>query len=418
MNILIKSATIVDSDNPKLHLKKRDLLINNGILVKIASEIRPTSKDKVIRYPNLHLSQGWFDSGVSFGEPGFEERETLKNGLELAAKSGFTDIVLHADTVPVPDNSGAISYLKNSSQNHATQIHPLGALSVQSQGSDLAELYDMSTAGAVGFYDYKSPITNANLLKIALQYCRGFKGKVFSFPQDLSIKGKGVVNEGEVSTRLGLKGMPNLAEELQIARDLFILEYTGGTLFIPTISTENSVKLIAEAKKKGLDVRCSVSINNLAFTDETLEDFDSTFKVLPPLRTNKDNKALLKGLKDGIIDFVTSDHKPLTIEEKRLEFDNAEYGSIGLESAFGTLNRLIGLEKTIMLLTKGREYFGINPSAISLNEKANFCLFNPSKEKEFTEKDSISTSKNSMFFGTKMLGDVYGVIAHNKSVLQ
>lgn len=417
MNILIKSATIVDQNNSKLHFKKRDLLIKNGIIVKIAAEIKETAKEKVIRYSNLHISKGWIDTSVSFGEPGFEERETLRNGLELAGKSGFTDILLNSDTLPVPDNSGAISFLKNSSHYTATKVHPLGALSVKSKGEDLAELYDMSNAGALGFYDYKKPITNANLLKIALQYAQGFNAKVFSFPQDNSIKGKGVVNEGIVSTRLGLKGIPNLAEELQIVRDLFILEYTGGQLFIPTISSAKSVQLIADAKKKGLDVRCSVSINNLLYTDDTLENFDSSFKVLPPLRTLSDNKALIKGLKDGIIDFVTSDHKPLTIEEKRTEFDNADYGSIGLESFFGSLNRLLGLETTIRLLTKGREYFGINENPIEQDTAANLCLFDPKSEGVFNSEDSISSSKNSMSFGEKTQGTIYGIIANNKSIL-
>ncbi|MGB5172484.1 MAG: dihydroorotase [Eudoraea sp.] len=417
MNILIKSAIIVDQSNAKLHLKKRDLLIQNGIIKQIAAEIKPEATFKTIRYPNLHVSLGWLDTGVSFGEPGFEERETLENGLRVAAMSGFTDIILNPDTQPIPDNNSAISYLKNASRNTATKIHPLGALSVNSNGIDLAELYDMSKAGAIGFYDYKKPLTNANLLKIALQYTQGFKGKVFSFPMDNSIRGKGVVNEGEISTKLGLKGIPNLAEELQIMRDLFILEYTGGELFIPTISTARSVEIIANAKKRGLNVHCSVSIHNLLYSDKVLEDFDSVYKVMPPLRTDKDNKALLKGLKDKTIDFITSDHKPLTIDEKRIEFDNADYGSIGLESTFGILNRLLGMEMTINFLTKGRQYFNIKENLIATDKIANLCLFDPHAEHILTSEQSISSSKNSMTFGEKLVGKVYGVIANNKTNL-
>ncbi|MDX1766903.1 MAG: dihydroorotase, partial [Arenibacter troitsensis] len=267
MNILLKSAKIVAPNNKELHLKKRDILIKNGVIEDIAANLDVQGKTKPIQLKNLHVSLGWFDSSVSFGEPGYEERETIENGLYTAAKSGFTDIVLNPNTNPLPDSSSDIVFLKNASKNAATTLHALGTLTVKSEGESLAELYDMKTAGAVGFYDYKLPLRNSNLLKIALQYAHNFNGLVHSFPMDLQIAGKGIVNEGEVSTRLGLKGIPNLAEELNIVRDLFILEYTGGKLHIPTISTANSVKLIAEAKKKGMDVSCSVAVHNLCFTD-------------------------------------------------------------------------------------------------------------------------------------------------------
>ena len=273
----------------------------------------------------------------------------------------------------------------------------------------------MKNAGAVAFYDFKQQITNPNLLKIALLYAQNFGGLVFSHPQDVHIKGKGIVHEGEVSTRLGLKGIPALAEELQIARDLFILEYTGGKLHIPTISTAESVKLIANAKKKGLDVSCSVAIHNLVFTDDSLEDFDSSFKVSPPLRTKQDVKALIKGLKDGTIDFVTSDHIPIDVEGKRVEFDNALNGTLGLETAFGSLNPIFGVEQTISLLTKGRERFGLRTPLLKEGEKACLTLFDPDEERNFALENILSTSKNSMFLGTPLKGNVYGVINNNKT---
>ncbi len=365
MDILLKSATIIAPGNKAYHLKKRDLLIKNGGIHKIASKIEARGRVKTITHKNLHVSPGWFDSGVSFGEPGYEERETILNGLRTAALGGFTDIVLNTNTYPVPDSSGDIVFLKNMAKDSATNLYPLGALTVKSSGEDLAELFDMKNAGAVGFYDFKKPIRNSNLLKIALQYAQNFQGLVCSFPLDSQMAGKGIVNEGPISTKLGLKGIPALAEDLQIARDLFILEYTGGKLHIPTISSALSVKLISEAKKKGLDVSCSVALHNLWFTDEVLENFDSNYKVSPPLRTITDKKALLKGLKDGVIDYVTTDHTPVNIEEKRLEFDNAEYGSVGLENAFGVLNLLFDLNTTISLLSNGKERFGVPAPAIA-----------------------------------------------------
>ncbi|MFD2098718.1 dihydroorotase [Flagellimonas iocasae] len=415
MNILLKSAKIVCPENKDLHLKKRDILIKNGIIEKIATSIETPSNTKEVDFKNLHVSLGWFDSGVSFGEPGHEERETIANGLTVAIKSGFTDIVLYPNTYPVPDTSSDVVFLKERSLGKSTNLYPLGTLTKNAEGVDLAELFDMKNAGAVGFYDFKQQIVNPNLLKIALLYAQNFEGLVFSHPQDIHIKGKGIVHEGVVSTRLGLKGIPALAEELQIARDLFILEYTGGKLHIPTISTAESVKLIANAKKKGLDVSCSVAIHNLVFTDETLEDFDTNFKVSPPLRTRQDSKALVKGLKDGTIDFVTSDHIPIDVEGKRVEFDNAMDGSIGLETAFGSLNNILGMEETISLLTKGRERFGLETPAIKEGEKACLTLFDPDGEHIFGVEDILSTSENSMFLGAQLKGNVYGVINNNKT---
>ena len=410
MNILLKSAKIIDKHNESLHLKTRDILIKNGVIAKIAAKIEPESKTQVVKHKNLHVSIGWFDSSVSFGEPGYEERETIENGLRTAALSGFTDVVLNPSTHPCPDSSSDIVYLKNAAAGQLTNLYPLGTLTMKADGNDLAELYDMKNAGAVGFYDYKLPMTNANLLKVALQYVQNFSGLVYSFPLDTKIAGKGIVNEGAVSTQLGLKGIPALAEELQVARDLFILEYTGGKLHIPTISTATSVKLIADAKKKGLDVSCSVAIHNLVYTDSVLEEFDSTYKVLPPLRTKPDAKALLKGLKDGTIDFVTSDHTPMNIEEKRIEFDNASYGTIGLETAFGSLNQLLDIEAVVNLLTKGRERYGLKSPEIKEGVTACLTLFTPEGSSTFNEEDIESTSKNSMFLGSEMKGSVYGSI--------
>ena len=417
MNILLKSAKIVCPENKELHLKKRDILIKKGLIEKIAAAVEAPSTIKVVEKDNLHVSLGWFDSSVSFGEPGFEERETIANGLFTAGKSGFTDIVLNPNTNPVPDTSSDVVFLKERGLGKATKIYPLGTLTKNADGVDLAELFDMKNAGAVAFYDFKKQISNPNLLKIALLYAQNFDGLVYSFPQDGDIKGKGVAHEGEVSTKLGLKGIPALSEELQIARDLFILEYTGGKLHIPTISSAGSVKLITDAKKKGLDVTCSVAVHNLFFSDETLEGFDTHFKVSPPLRTKSDSKALIKGVKNGTIDFVTSDHIPMDIEHKRVEFDNAKSGSLGLESTFGALNTIFELEETIACLTKGRSRFQIETPELKEGSTACLTLFNPNGEYTFDIKDILSTSKNSMFVGSNLKGKVYGIINNDQSTL-
>ena len=281
----------------------------------------------------------------------------------------------------------------------------------------MTELFDMKNAGAVAFGDYNKSLDNANLLKIALQYVQDFDGLVIAFAEDSNIKGSGVANEGIVSTRLGLKGIPNLAEELQIARNFFLLEYTGGKLHIPTISTAKSVQLIKDAKAKGLNVTCSVAVHHLALTDSTLEGFDTRYKVSPPLRTEIDRKALLAGILDNTIDMITSDHNPIDIEHKKMEFDLAKNGTIGLESAFGALLTVLPLEKVIEKLTAGKATFGIESQTIAEGSKANITLFNPNGKSKFTKENILSKSKNSAFLGIEINGKAYGIYNQGKLVL-
>ncbi|MCB4797531.1 dihydroorotase [Neotamlana laminarinivorans] len=416
MNILVKSATILDS-NSQFHNTTQDILIENGVITSIEKSINNTNNYEEINLKNLHVSQGWFDSSVSFGEPGYEERETIENGLKTAASSGFTSIALNPNTHPVIASNADITYIKAKSVSSLVELLPIGALTVKSKGEDLAELYDMHTAGAVAFYDYKKAISNPNLVKIALQYASNFGGLVCSFPQEQKIAGLGVVNENINSTKLGLKGIPALAEELHVARDLFLQEYTGGKLHIPTISTKKSVELIKTAKTNGLDVTCSVAIHNLYFSDDVLNGFDTKYKVLPPLRTQQDINALIEAVKDGTIDMVTTDHMPIDIEQKKIEFDHAEYGTIGLESAFGALQSIFGTEKTIELLTKGKSRFTATKTTFKVGEIANLTLFNPSKSYTFGKIDIISTSKNAIFENETLTGKAYGIIANNNFYL-
>ncbi len=417
MNFLLKAATVIDPKSP-FHNKTVDILIENGVITNLGNSIKAQGTVKEIKLDNLHVSQGWFDSSVCFGEPGYEERETITNGLDVAAKSGFTAIALNPNTLPITDNSASIGFLKGKAQDSVVSLYPIGSLTTKSDGIDMAELFDMQQAGAIAFGDYKKAIQNPNLLKIALLYTQNFDGLVLSFPQDNQIAGKGMVNEEEQSTLLGLKGIPALAEELQITRDLFLLEYTGGKLHIPTISTAKSVSLIKEAKKKGLQVSCSVSTHHLTLTDSELATFDSNYKVRPPLRTQKDVDALVKGVKDGTIDMITSDHQPMDVEHKKVEFDNAKYGTIGLENAFGTINNILGTEKAISMLTNGKTVFELENHTIEKGNKADITLFNPNVDSIFTEELILSNSKNSAFLGKPIKGYTYGIVANGKIVLK
>ena len=417
MTTLIKSATIIDSSSP-YHNQQKDILIIDGKINKIENSISEKEDYQIVKQENLHVSCGWFDTSVSFGEPGFEERETIKNGLNVAAKSGFTAVAVNANSNPVIDNKSAVEFLINKANGFATKLYPIAALTQESKGIEMAELFDMQQSGAIAFGDYKKPIANDNLMKISLLYAQNFDGLVLSFPKNNSIAGEGIANEGINSTKLGLKGNPALAEQIQIARDLFLLEYTGGKLHIPTISTAKSAELIKEAKKKGLQVTCSIAAHHLILTDDELHGFDSNFKTNPPLRTTSDTKALQKAVKNGVIDVITSDHNPIDIEHKKVEFSQAKNGTIGLESAFGAINSVLNLEDFIENITsKPKSIFGLENTSIDKGNVADITIFNPETTYSFTKEHILSTSKNSAFIDKKMKGTVYGVFANNQLIL-
>ena len=415
MSIILKSAKVINTES-KYHGTKQDILISKGKIVKIAKSI-PSNGYREINIKGLHVSKGWLDSSVCLGEPGYEERETIINGGNVAGKSGFTDIVLNSNTKPVIDSQADISFIKSKSAQIITNIHPIGAFSLSSKSKELAEIKDMKDSGAVGFYDYKKPIINPNLLKTALLYSQTFDALIMSFAQENSISNNGVINEGLISTSYGIKGIPTLSEEIQINRDLKILEYTGGKLHIPTISCKSSVDLIRQAKNKGLNISCSVAIHNLIFNDEKLKDFDTRYKVLPPLRTELDRKALVKGVEDGTIDLVTSDHSPIDVDHKKMDIDNAQYGTIGLESFFGALLTLFNLDKTINIITSGKSIFNIQDYTIEEESVANLSLFKVDKEYTFSKSDILSKSKNSAFLGMKMKGRALGVVIKEKHLI-
>lgn len=412
MKLLLKSATIIDPTS-SFHLSQKDILIENGYITSIENEIN-TKVDNKIELKNLHVSQGWFDSSVSFGEPGYEDRETLQNGLDTAMKSGFTKVVLNPNTYPIIDHSALIQYVANNTKHHIVDLLPSGALTEKSKSEQLAELFDMYKHGAVIFGDYKKSITNSNLFKIALQYAKSFDALIQAYPTENSLSQNTQMHEGPISTILGLKASPNMAEVIQLQRDLELVKYTKGKLHISCISTAESVGLIKAAKKQGLDVTCSVALSNLLYTDEKLLDFDTKYKIWPPLREASDQKALIKGLKDGIIDMVTSDHQPLNVELKKTEFEHAKFGSIGLEAAFGSLCKKFGLENSIDYLTRGKARFQQDINRIDINHQAELSLFNPDIEWTFAESDIYSKSKNAISIGEKLKGKAYGIINKNQ----
>ena len=416
MNLIIRKATIIDKKSA-FNNQTVDIKITDGKFEEIGNEIPKSKGHEEIVLNNLSVSCGWFDSSVSLGEPGFEDREMISNGLETAAKSGFTAIALQPNSFPIIDNQSQIHFVKQKAKGFATSLYPIGALTKLSEGKDLAELYDMKNAGAVAFGDYGKCNSNANQFKIGLQYVQNFDGLIIGFCQDENLKGNGVANEGIVSTKLGLKGNPCLAEEIIITRNLQLLEYTGGKLHIPTVSSGKSVALIKDAKSRGLNVTCSVSVHHLVLTDDKLETFDSRYKVTPPLRCEEDRIALLNGVLDNTIDCITSDHNPIDIENKMLEFDLAMNGTIGLESAFGALNTVLPLNVVIEKLTYGKLIFNIQNEEIAINNNVSITLFNSIEDWTFNKEHILSKSKNSAFLGQKMKGKAMGIFNQGKLVL-
>lgn len=412
MKILLKNATIIN-EKSSFHNQNLDLLIVNGILKKIETNI-DSKADKIIKLKDLHISSGWFDPNISFGEPGFEERETLENGLITAAKCGFTHILLNPNTNPVLSSYADVSHLIQSSDSHTTKLNISAALSENAEGKQMASLYDMHRAGALAFGDFNRPISNPNLLRIALDYVQSFNGIIQAYPIDIGLSNNGQIHEGNVSTNLGLKGIPDIAESAPLARDLQLLKYTQGKLHIPYLSCASSVDLIRNAKKQGLNVSCSVGIPHLIYTDKELLDFNPNYKIQPPLRGAEDQKALRQGLLDGTIDMVTCLHQPINPELKDLDFVNSEPGSIGLEAAFKVLQNQFPLEKVISFLTRGKKRFGIIDQGFKLGASADFTIFTPYGSGNLSVDELSSSSKNCMFIGSPTKGFVYGCIRKEK----
>ena len=412
MNVLIKAAKILDASSPH-HNTIQDIYIADGVIQKMGKNLSfPDAKQ--ISFKNLHISQGWFDSSVSFGEPGYEERETIVHGLDVAARSGFTHIALNTNNDPKPDSRADIAFLLEQANGSPVRLYPKARITTSESESKLAPLRELQVTGAVCFSNHKSALANANILKLALQYTHDFDGLVESFAFNQDMANGGVMHEGAVSTSLGLTGIPSVVEEMQIKRDLDILSYTNGKLHIPTLSTKDAIPLIKQAKKAGLDVSTSVSIHNLFFTDKALEGFNANAKLLPPLREQTDSKALQKALKDGTIDMVTSDHHPLNSELKYVELDLAHFGSIGLEHSFGCLLSMFDVAVVVDILTRGKARFGITASPIQEGATADVSLFTQDGKKTVTKAAIKSTSKNSLFMDQALPGKVFGVIAQNK----
>lgn len=419
MDILIRSAKIIDTGS-KFHNQVRDILISNGKIKKIGAKLVNSSKAKEVKADNLHVSLGWLDLNTYLADPGYEQKETIESGCAAAAFGGFTHICCMPNTMPVIQNKAQVEYVLRKAAHEVVSVHPIGAVTQNCDGKDLAEMYDMHSAGAIAFSDGLKPSPNAGLLERALLYVKAFDGLVMTHPEDKSISKNGTMNEGITSTRMGLPAAPALAEEVAVNRDLYILEYTGSKLHMLDVSLAKSVELIKAAKKKKLNLTASVNAYNLLLDETAVGNYDTNYKVNPHLRSKKDIEALVKGISEGTIDTVTSAHQPHDEECKKLEFDKADFGMIGLETCFAVTNTSlhgkVATEKIVELLANNpRKVMGI-AGAIAEGADADLTLFNPKLKWTFTEKDIRSRSLNTPFVGTGFTGKALGVI--NKGKIQ
>jgi dihydroorotase len=413
MRILIKSAKVVDSQS-SFNNQIVDLLIENGKIQSIKKNISQEDDMKIVVENNLHICPSFLDLKANFRDPGYEIKEDINTGIQCALKGGYSDVLLMPTNKPTTDSKVEVNYIKNHSKSRLVNIHPAGSITKNNLGNELCEMYDMSKEGAIAFTDDKNSIQKAGILKLALEYNKFHNGLVINHPNDKSISNDGSMNEGPTSTNLGLKGIPSISEELMLARDIELAEYTNSKIHISCISTKKSVELIKEAKAKGIKISCDVSINNLILDDSNCNGFDTNFKLLPPLRTNSDVSALIEGINNGTIDAICSDHSPEDIENKQAEFDNAAFGAIGLQTVFPllcTLKDKISLETIIdKLSVQPRKILNLPIYSITENDAAKICLFNPDKNWTFQLSDIVSKSKNSPYINYNMGGEIIGVI--------
>jgi dihydroorotase len=415
MNLFITRVTIADP-NSQFNQNVCDVRISQGRIAEIGKQLQAGEGEEVFDGEGCYLSPGFFDLNCSIGDPGFETREDIQTATATAAAGGFTGIAVLPNTQPVLHSKAEIEYVLNRAKNNLVSVYPLGAISRDLAGKELAELYDMQQAGAIAFTDGNKPIVDDGFMSRALQYAKGFGALLIAYPENNSIAGGAQVNESGSNVLLGMKGIPALAEEMQISRDLFLAAYHDSPLHISTISTAGAVALIKRAKRDGLQVSCDVAAHHLVFTESLLADFSTNYKVKPPLRARADVKALIAGLKDGTIDAVSAQHRPQEIEHKDVEFEIAAYGILGLQTALPLLLRA-GLDPQQIahkLAIAPRKILKLDVPVMEQNSGADFCVYSTQERWTYDAASNRSKSRNSPLLNETLTGKVKLVYNNNQ----
>ena len=415
MNILIKNATIIDPNSP-FNNQKKDLFIKNGLIIDIQDNLN-IENIQIIQEKEVYISPGFFDLYAHFNEPGYEYREDLQSGSNAALKGGYTDVCVIPNTNPIMDNKSIVSYILNKSTQLKINIHPIAAVSKECKGIDLAEMYDLFNAGAIAFSDGTNPIQSLQFLSKSLQYIKPLHSIIIQTPFDKGLAMQGFMHEGIQSTKLGLLGIPAIAEEIMIARDIEILAYTNSRLHINCVSTAKGVELIKKAKENGLQITCSVSPFHLLFDESDIKNYENNLKVIQPLRTLEDKLALRKAVLNNEIDCIASNHFPIHLDEKNSDFANALFGMNTIEYCFAAVLESI----PTLTLNQIVQLFSINPrkilnqpiNSINLNNKASCTLYSLNKKTNIHSNSMQSKSNNIPFDNLVLQGAILGVINKN-----
>ena len=411
MKILLKQVQIADP-NSTYNGQHKDILITDGTIDAIADNL--SEADELIQGEKLLVTPGWVDIFVHFNDPGYEQKETLISGAAAAVAGGYTHVFVLPNTKPVTDSKTQVAYLNQKTSSLPVTIHALGALTKAIEGNQLAEMYDMYASGAVGFTDGLLPVQSSGLLLKALQYVKAFAGVVIQLPMDRSIGEHGLINEGIVSTRLGLPGIPAMAEEIIVARDIKLLRYADSKLHFTGVSTAKSLEYIKRGKDAGLNLSCSVSPHHLFFCDEDVSDYDTNLKVTPPLRTREDMMALREAVATGVVDCISSHHFPQEWDAKTCEFEYAKAGMIGLQTAYATIRTVLpdldNNRLAALFSGNARKIFGLGDASIQVGNQAELTLVSKEQTTCLTKSSNLSKSSNSPFLDKVLQGKVIGII--------
>jgi len=414
--LLLKGGEIFDIVTQKN--SSADILIHNGQIVEIG-KIEAKENYHTINCKNNIITQAFVDVHSHFRTPGIGDQETFESGSYAALAGGYSRVCVMPDTDPIIDNAELVNFIYDQASSLPIKIYPIGAITKQLQGNEISELGSMIEVGAVAISDSKFPIMNGQVMRYAMEYAKMFNVPIINHPEDINLVNQGVMNESATSNSLGLNGNPSIAESSMVYRDLEITNYVEGKIHLPSITCSKSIKLIDEYKNRGLNITAEVNPQNLFFTDKDLIDYNTNFKNSPPIRSLEDQNELIKGLKSGALDCIASNHSPQRLDDKEKDFYHAEFGSIGLETAFAAVNTVLSKQKfsfnSIINLfsTNPSKIMGIGLSEIKNKSKSELVIIDPKKEWIFNEDNIFSKSKNTPFVNQKFVGKINFTVYEN-----
>ncbi len=424
MKLHLKSGHLIDPVKGKDTIV--DILIVDGKIDRIGKSLAADRSFETIDLKNKIIAPGFIDMHVHLREPGYEHKETIETGCASAAAGGFTAVCCMPNTNPAIDEESVVRYVQEEGRRVTgglVDVYPIAAATKGRKGEELSPMAELSQAGAVGFSDDGSPVTNAEIMRRVLEYSSMYNVPIIQHAEELTMTKNGLMNEGLVATRLGIPGIPPIAEELIIERDIVLLRYIPHSKYhVAHISTTGSIECVRRARSEKLNITCEVTPHHFSLTDDAVESFNTNLKMNPPLRTKDDVQAVKEALRNGTIDVIVTDHAPHTIDEKEVEYAQAPFGIVGLETALGlAVTELVN--KKYLTLNQLIEKFSINPRRIlSLpvidiqeGEKANLTVFDPGKEWTVDIQEFKSKSKNSPFHGRKLKGKAVGTVNNGKS---